>query len=78
MWLPGRKMAGGEVMDSVRLDDGCSCDAEEERGRRVGDERLGRDHDLKRTHVPGGCELHEAEEAMANGVGLLWTCAASM
>lgn len=37
MWLPGRKMAGGEVVDmfnnlavedSVRPDDGCSCEVE--------------------------------------------------
>lgn len=39
--------------------------------------RLGEGHVLKRTHVPGGCELREVE-VTANGVGLLWTCAASM
>jgi hypothetical protein len=32
---------------------------------------LGGDDGLKRTHVPGGCELREAEEATANGAGLL-------
>ena len=32
---------------------------------------LGGDDGLKRTHVPGGCELREAEEATANGADLL-------
>lgn len=52
MWLPGRKMTCGEVMDmfndlveesrvmdSVWSDDGCSCGVEEG-GRHVGDEVL--------------------------------------
>lgn len=62
MWLPGKKIVGGEVvdtfndlaetrvMDSLRPNDGCSCDTEEG-GRHVGDGRLGGDHDRKKTRV---------------------------